>query len=125
MLGKIIKAWIENNRGMAEIEFDDDEFSEVIYQKVKKETLKGVSVGYSIDAIEEVAANKTSSDGRFAGPCYIAKKWTPFEISIVSVPADEKVGIGRELENADLQSNAKNVNSVAYATILINQNENY
>lgn len=58
-------------------------------------TLKGVSVGYSVDAWEEVAAGKKSSDGRFTGPCYIAKKWTPLEVSIVSVPADPTVGVGR------------------------------
>ena len=56
-------------------------------------------VGYSVDAWEEVAAGKKSSDGRFSGPCYIAKKWTPFEISIVSVPADPTVGVGRSMED--------------------------
>ena len=55
--------------------------------------------GYSVDAWEEVAAGKKSSDGRFSGPCYIAKKWTPFEISIVSVPADPTVGVGRSMED--------------------------
>ena len=37
---------------------------------------------------------KQSSDGRFTGPCSIAKRWTPYEISIVSVPADPTVGVG-------------------------------
>lgn len=40
--------------------------------------------------------NKTSTDGRFMGPCSIAKKWAPYEISIVSVPADPTVGVGRK-----------------------------
>ena len=60
-------------RGKAHIEFDDDEEAEVIRKKVASGTLKGVSVGYSVDAWEEVAAGKKSSDGRFTGPCYIAK----------------------------------------------------
>lgn len=42
--------------------------------------------------------NKQSADGRFTGPADIARKWTPYEISIVSVPADPTVGVGRELE---------------------------
>ena len=71
---------------------------EVIFQKVKTGTLKGVSVGYRIDSLEEVMAGKTSADGRFTGPCEIARKWWPFEISIVSVPADGTVGVGREAE---------------------------
>lgn len=98
VIGKITKAWIDNGRGMATIEFDSDEASEVIYQKVKGGTLKGVSVGYLVDDWEEVMPNKTSTDGRFMGPCSIAKKWAPYEISIVSVPADPTVGVGREME---------------------------
>lgn len=99
VIGKINRAWIENARGMAEVEFDTDDESELIYQKVATGTLKGVSVGYQIDSWEEVMPNKQSADGRFTGPADIARKWTPYEISIVSVPADPTVGIGRELED--------------------------
>ena len=95
IMGRINRVWVENNRGMAEITFDDDDEAEKIYQKVKNKTLKGTSVGYIVDVWEEVAPGKTSSDGRFAGPCSIAKKWTPYEISIVSIPADATVGVGR------------------------------
>lgn len=95
VIGKIVRAWVEDNRCYAEIEFDDDAESEVIFQKVKSGTLKGVSVGYLVEVWEEVAANKKSSDGRFTGPCSIAIKWTPYEISIVSIPADPTVGVGR------------------------------
>lgn len=100
VIGRINRAWIESNRGYAEIEFDSDDESEKVYQKVKSGTLKGVSVGYIVDVWEEVIANKMSSDGRFKGPASIAKKWVPFEISIVSVPADPTVGIGRQEEGS-------------------------
>lgn len=95
VLGKVIRAWIENNRGMAEVEFDTDADAEKIFSKVKSGTLKTTSVRYSVDAWEEVVAGKTSADGRFTGPCQIARKWTPLEVSIVSVPADATVGVGR------------------------------
>ena len=98
VIGKVVRVWLENNRGYAEIEFDSDDESEKIYQKVENGTLKGVSVGYRVTVWEEVLDNKTSSDGRFRGPARIARKWMPFEISIVSVPADSTVGVGRELE---------------------------
>lgn len=102
VVGKVCRAWIENNRGQAEVEFDDDEFSNVIYNKVKNKTLKTTSVGYIVNSWEEVAINKKSSDGRFTGPCFIARSWVPYEISIVSVPADPSVGVGREhSHNAD------------------------
>lgn len=101
VVGKINRAWIQDMRGMAEVEFDTDEGSELIYQKVRGGTLKGVSVGYQIDSWEEVMPNKQSADGRFTGPADIARKWTPYEISIVSVPADPTVGVGRELEETE------------------------
>ena len=50
-------------------------------------------------------ANKTSADGRFTGPCDIARKWTPYEISIVSIPADPTVGVGREIQENNFKSN--------------------
>lgn len=105
VIGKIVRAWVEGNRGNAEIMFDNDAESEVICQKVRNGTLKGVSVGYMVDNWEEVGPGKQSEDGRFTGPCSIARKWAPYEVSIVSVPADPTVGVGRDLasgEDADL-----------------------
>ena len=99
VLGKIDKAWVEDNRGYAQVTFDTDADAEVIFQKVKGGTLKGVSVGYAVDVWEDVAPGAVSEDGRFTGPCSIAKRWTPFEVSIVSVPADATVGVGRSLES--------------------------
>lgn len=95
VVGKVIRAWVENHRGMAEVEFDTDDDAEKIFGKVKSGTLKTTSVRYSVDSWEEVVAGKTSADGRFTGPCQIARKWTPLEVSIVSVPADATVGVGR------------------------------
>ena len=105
VIGKVKKACVEDNRGLAVIELDDDEFSTEIYKKVESGTLKGVSVGYSIDTWEEVKAGKESTDG-FAGPCYIARKWTPYEISIVSIPADGTVGVGRSEDDAQTKDTA-------------------
>lgn len=84
----------------AEIRFDDDEDGEKIFRKVKNGILRGVSVGYTVEEWEEVKAGAVSTNGRFKGPACIATKWTPFEISIVSVPADSDVGVNREIEAA-------------------------
>ncbi len=97
VLGKVNRVWLEGQRGMAEVEFDRDEASEVVFQKVKSGTLKGVSVGYRINVIEEVRSGAVSTDGRFTGPCDVARDWMPYEISIVSVPADATVGVGRDM----------------------------
>lgn len=100
VVGKITNAWVSDNRGYAEVEFDTDQEAEVIYQKVKSKTLRGVSVGYIVGSWEEVMPGKTSADGKFAGPCDIARSWEPYEISIVSCPADHTVGVARDLEDA-------------------------
>ena len=98
VIGQVLNAWVENGRCQAKIRFDDDQESDKIYQKVNNGTLKGVSVGYVVNSWEEVMPGKKSSDGRFTGPCEVAKSWTALEISIVSVPADPTVGVGRAYE---------------------------
>lgn len=122
VIGKVVRVWLENNRGYAEIEFDSDDESEKIYQKVENGTLKGVSVGYRVTVWEEVMNNKTSSDGRFSGPARIARKWMPFEISIVSVPADSTVGVGRELETEVSGQNRGNTLAMNERQLAVNKN---
>lgn len=124
VIGKVNKVWLEDRRGKSEVEFDTDEESEKIYQKVKSGTLKGVSVGYCIDSWEEVSANKSSADGKFIGPCSVARKWTPFEISIVSVPADPTVGVGRHAEKNNLRKAEKSL-SYYEKQIQINNNKSF
>lgn len=104
-IAKIEKAWIENNRGKATITFDDDDDSEKIHQKVLSGSLKGVSVGYHVTSWESVAPGATSSNGRFTGPCEVALKWEVIEISIEPTPADPTVGVGRGLENNNMEDN--------------------
>ena len=83
VIGAIIEPVLDTteHRCKAKIRFDTDDFSEMIYQKVKSGTLKGISVGYSIDNMEVVADGKKSADG---------------------VPADIDVGIGRSFDGVDI-----------------------
>lgn len=121
VIGRILEASNENGRCTATVRFDDDEQSDIIYKKVQGGTLKGVSVGYMVDSWEEVAPGKQSADGRFTGPCEIAKRWTPYEISIVSVPADPTVGVGRDMENCDV-ANKGRMRDIYSRQLQINKN---
>ena len=103
-------------RCKATITLDTDEQSELIYQKIRSGTLKGVSVGYRIWEYMELEANEVSSDGRFTGSATIATRWEPYEISIVSVPADADVGVGRQIE--------KTLKNEGDAEIMPKKNEN-
>lgn len=83
-IGGIEKVWIEGGKGRALVRFDEDEDAEKIFQKVKRGSLRGVSVGYRVHEWEKRGKEDV-----------IATKWEPLEISIVSVPADASVGVGR------------------------------
>lgn len=120
VVGRIDKAWTEDGRGLAEITFDSDTDSDVIYQKVKSGTLKGVSVGYVVNRYEVVDEGEKSKDGRFDGPASVATSWEPLEVSIVSIPADPTVGVGRDYDaNTD---NHRSALAIAKAQMTINKN---
>lgn len=125
VIGKIERAWVKDNRAYATVTFDDDDESEVIYQKVKNGTLRAVSVGYRVDSWEEVGSGKMSANGKFTGPCSIALKWFPYEVSIVSVPADATVGVGRDFDDDDenhKEEQERGDYSYYERQILLNQN---
>lgn len=100
VIGKILRVWIDatDRRGYAEVQFDADEDSERVWQKVRSGTIKGVSFGYRVTVWEEVAKGSMSTNGRFSGPCDVAMRWEPYEISICPVPADPSVGVSRSAE---------------------------
>ena len=106
VVGHIEKVWIEDNRGKALVRFDDDEKSDAIFKKVQSGTLQGVSVGYSIKRYEVLdEKDSVSSNGRFKGPdTYVVTDWEPLEISIVSVPADPTVGVGRSADDIQIHT---------------------
>lgn len=98
-IGGIEEAWLNEKARKCEarVRFDSDPESDKVFQKVLSGTLRGVSVGYRVleGDWEVVKDGKKSSCGRFTGPCEIANRWTPYEASIVSIPADATVGVGR------------------------------
>lgn len=106
VVGHIEKVWIEDNRGKALVRFDDDEKSDAIFKKVQSGTLQGVSVGYAIKRYEALdERDSVSSNGRFKGPdTYVVTDWEPLEISIVSVPADPTVGVGRSADDIQIHT---------------------
>lgn len=105
VIGKVLRTWIEDSKAKAEVQFDEDDESDAIFNKVKNGTLRGVSVGYVVNNWEEVQANSVSTNGKFAGPAYVAVRWSVYEISIVSVPADGEVGVGRSLGGENNMNN--------------------
>ena len=78
----------------AVVRFGKSKRAEEIWQDVKDGIRSNVSVGYVI--------NEMVSDGKQGDrEIFRATRWMPLEISIVSIPADTSVGVGRALEAAE------------------------
>ena len=88
VIGVVEAARIDDKarRGYARVRFSKNEFAQEILADVKDGILRNVSFGYSIDKMEERGSGN-----------FVATAWSPYEISMVSIPADKTVGIGRSL----------------------------
>ena len=87
VLGVVERAWHdkEKKRAYAKVRFSRSDFAKQYLDDVKDGILRGISFGYSIDEVEQ------REDG------VLATSWTPHELSLVSIPADPTIGIGRSL----------------------------
>lgn len=90
-IGVIESATIGKDRkGRAVVRFGKGALADEIYNDVKDGIRRNVSVGYFIHRmILEEGGEDTSPDR------YRVVDWEPFELSIVAVPADRDVGVGR------------------------------
>lgn len=77
--------------GRAVVRFGKGDCADEIFQDVVDGIRRKVSVGYQIHNM--ILDSKTD-----AGDVYRVTDWEPLEISIVSIPADPSVGVGREIE---------------------------
>lgn len=91
-IGVVTKAWIKGRKGRAIVRFGKSQRAEEVFQDVKDGIRKLVSVGYRIISI--VLDKKSQGEGE----TYRVTEWEPYEISLVAVPADATIGVGREAE---------------------------
>ena len=100
-IGAVAFARIDPDRmGRAQVRFSRGALGEEIYQDVRDGIRRLVSTGYIIHDLKP--------DGERDGvPVYRITDWEPIEISIVSIPADATVGVGRSLtHNPELNAMA-------------------
>ena len=83
VVGKIIDAYVQDGKLRVKAKFSKN--SEY-FPLIEDGTLTSVSLGYMVNKYEE-------RDG-----ILYATDWTPYEVSIVSIPADITVGIGRSMD---------------------------
>lgn len=80
--------------GRAVVRFGKSARAEEVFQDVMDGIRRHISVGYEIHSM---VMTEAEHDGAVA--VYRATDWEPLEISVVSIPADVSVGVGRNQES--------------------------
>ena len=103
VIGKINNVTFEDKRAIAEVVFDNDEETEKIFKKVLSGSLRGVSVGYMRLHTVRVNAGTEYKGIKYKETTDVTDLWQPYEVSIVSCPADPDCGVGRELNSIEME----------------------
>lgn len=96
-IGVIERAWLDGTRLMADIVVSRREALADLRQDISDGLVRNVSIGYTINerTLTKIAPAKGEADE------YRVTSWTPFEVSLVDIPADATVGLGRSLDAPD------------------------
>ncbi len=88
VIGVVERAWIDDKskRGYVNVRFSRNAFAQEVLADVRDGVLRNVSFGYAINDMEQ------------RGEDFVATRWSPYEVSVVSIPADPTVGVGRALD---------------------------
>lgn len=108
MIGATDRAWLADGRLYADITLSGREGIADLRQDIVDGLVRNVSIGYVID--ERVLTKGAVANGPAE---YRVTRWTPFEISLVDIPADATVGLGRA---ADAGADAAHYRIIALDT---------
>jgi len=93
-IGVVDRAWLDGGRMYADLTVSGRDALADLRQDVVDGLVRNVSIGY---LIEERIPTRVVAGGPTE---YRVIRWTPFEISLVDIPADASVGIGRAADGA-------------------------
>jgi HK97 family phage major capsid protein/HK97 family phage prohead protease len=113
IVGVVQKAYIKNKRGYARVKLANNELGREMQELIKDGIIRNVSFGYKINAME--------ADESTSPVTYRATNFQPFEISLVTVPADASVGIGRAFNNNEGVNTASAVEHNPNGVITVDQ----
>jgi HK97 family phage major capsid protein len=93
-IGVVERAWLhEDGRLWAELRFSKNQQASEVFQDIADGIRRNVSFGYQVREWQEDEDKETKEK------TFRATNWMPFEVSIVAVPADPTVGVGRSLDD--------------------------
>ena len=86
-IGVVERAWVDEKkkRGYAQVRFSSNPFAQEVMRDVEDGILRGISVGYMINNMEERGDN------------VVATNWSPYELTVAVIPSDASIGFGRSL----------------------------
>ncbi len=102
-IGRVESASVDGKRGTAVVRFSKSAHAQNIFNDVIDGIRTGISVGYRINEME---LDESRSEGDL--DTFVAKNWSPFEISLVSVPADNSIGISRSADGENMTTITNN-----------------
>jgi hypothetical protein len=92
-VGAVLRFWLDGDkRTRAKLKFSRGAMGEEILQDIADGVRSHVSIGY---IVHDIALESRTEDKEV----YRVLDWEPYEISMVSVPADPTVGVGRTFDN--------------------------
>lgn len=95
-IGVVEKAWIgDDKRAYCRVRFSRNAKGQEEFNDVVDGIRTNVSFAYTIDKYEREKGEKGAPDK------ITATRWTGMEVSLVSIPADHTVGVGREHEQGE------------------------
>lgn len=93
-IGVIEKAWLEGAKMLCDITISRREALEDLRQDITDNLVRNVSIGYLINERVLIKANGEGQPDE-----YRVTSWTPYEVSLVDIPADATVGLGRAADD--------------------------
>lgn len=99
-IGVVEKAWVEGGKGRAIVRFSKSALGEEIFQDFIDGIRTKISVGNCIESQYLLRSDEKHD-------IYYVDKWRSFEISVVSIPADNSVGSNRSANIENIQKAKK------------------
>ena len=98
-------------KSRAVVRFGRSELAEEIFQDVQDKIRTNISVGYSVESMEDTGEKRDGQD-------VYRVRWNPLEISLVSIPADRSdIGVGRAENKPTQQSEKKMEDQISKMTV--------
>ena len=116
IIGVVQKAYIKNKRAYAKVKLANNELGREMQELIKDGIMRNVSFGYKITQME--------TDESTSPVTYRATGFQPFELSLVTVPADESVGIGRAFYHKEVTEAASAVQTQPTGVTTVDQTLN-